>query len=91
MALTPISLWTPIPALAEAGGAEIRVGIDTISLAYPTKRASDLEWDIITSYIDGPDPAPKFRKLRNGRITTKPLAGFHFGVFNPDSPSSVSE
>lgn len=90
MALTPISLWTPIKELAEYGGAELRVGIDTISLAYPTSEAADLEWKISTSYIDGPEPVPKFRKLRNGTITTKPLAGFHFGVFNPDSPENAT-
>lgn len=89
MALTPLSLWTPLRGIGDPT-AQLRAGIDTISLAFPTAKASELEWEIATSYIDGPDPVPKFRKLRNERITTRPLGGFHFGVFNPDTPDQAT-
>lgn len=85
----PLSVWRPlvVPFNGAPETVEIRVGIDSVSLGFRTALASELEWQIGMNYLDGPEQVPGFRGLRRGRMTRRPIAGFHVGAFHADDKS----
>jgi hypothetical protein len=61
--------------------AQIRVGVDTVSVAWHVAAAADLHWAIAEGTV-GDAEAPQVRKLPRGWITRKPIQGMHVGSFH---------